>query len=329
MYRGDVFVFDCVIHAHDMSDANLLAAADAPEGRASILRLGEGRAPGSAGGRTKFAVDWSLVDLYRMVFEESATDLAMAQTVPIFDWFKSGFAPVEAQYRLAQQYPGKVLFCGGADPSFHGDGVLDEIDRQVTEMGATSLKFYNAHVGGKTWRCDDELVAYPMYQRARELGIRVLQFHKGVPFGSQNMEDLRPNDLQKTARDFPDMTFIIHHLALPYFDEVVSIAARFPNIHLALSGNIALLFTRPRDFYMKLGQLLAEVGSHKLLWGSEASLMGVPQIYIDAFWECQIPEALQEDYGFPAITEADKRAILGGNFAAMMGIDPAGRTDDE
>jgi len=39
------------------------------------------------------------------------TDLAMAQTVPIFDWFKDWFAPVRAQYEMAQLYPdqGSVL----------------------------------------------------------------------------------------------------------------------------------------------------------------------------------------------------------------------------
>ena len=107
----------------------------------------------------------------------------------------------------------------------------------MTELGAVSLKFYNGHVD-KSWRCDDEKLAYPLYERARELGIKVLQFHKGNPFGTENIEQLRPNDLQCAARDFPDLTFVIHHLAMPYFDECVNIAARFPNIYLALSATV-------------------------------------------------------------------------------------------
>jgi predicted TIM-barrel fold metal-dependent hydrolase len=135
------------------------------------------------------------------------------------------------------------------------------------------------------------------------------------------MEDLRPNDLQKAARDFPDMTFVIHHLALPYFDECASIGARFPNVYLALSGVIALFFVRRKGFLMQLGQLLAEVGAEKLLWGSEAALMGCPQPYLNALWTLQIPEELQEEYGFPQITEEDKRKILGINFARLMGVE--------
>lgn len=316
------FVFDCVVHAYNMSDANLLDRPDVDIGRGSILKLGEDtRAPGSDLGYKTFARDWTHKDLWDMVFARSDTDRAMAQTVPIFDWFKDGFAPVAAQHAFAAAYPDRVMFCGGVDPSFHCDGVLDEMERQVKELNARSFKFYNAHIDGKTWRCDDESIAYPMYEKARRLGIRVLQFHKGIPFGNQNMEDLRPNDLQKAARDFPDMTFVIHHLALPYFDECASIGARFPNVYLALSGVIALYFVRRRGFLMQLGQLLAEVGADKLLWGSEAALMGCPQPYLNALWTLQIPEELQEEYGFPQITEEDKRKILGVNFARLMGVE--------
>jgi uncharacterized protein len=317
----DCFVFDCVIHAYNLSDANLLDRADAEIGRGSILKLGlDTRAPNSALGYSSFARDWSDAELWDLVFARSSTDLAMAQTVPIFDWFRDGFAPVAAQHRFAQAHPEQVLFCGGVDPSYHGDAVLEEMHRQVEELGARSFKFYNAHIDDKTWRSDDETVAYPMYVKARELGIKVLQFHKGVPFGNQNMEDLRPNDLQKAARDFPDMTFIIHHLALPYFDECVSIAGRFPNIHLALSGSLGLYFVSPKYFLRLLGQLLAEVGSDKLIWGSEAALMGCPQPYLEAFWDLQIPEDLQEDYGYPAITPEDKRKVLGLNLAQMFDV---------
>ena len=72
---------------------------------------------------------------------------------------------------------------------------------------------------------------------------------------------------------------------------------------------------------MQLGQLLSEVGADKLLWGSEAALMGCPQPYLNALWTLQIPGELQEEYGFPQITEEDKRKILGVNFARLMGVE--------
>jgi predicted TIM-barrel fold metal-dependent hydrolase len=149
----------------------------------------------------------------------------------------------------------------------------------------------------------------------------VVQFHKGIPFGDQNMETLRPNDLQKAARDFPAMKFIIHHLAYPYVDETISIAARFPNIYLALSGTVSLFMIAPMRMQHIMGRLLYEVGPGKLLWGSEAALVGSPEPYLRTFMDLSISEELQDGYGYPQITRADKEAILGQNFARLLGID--------
>lgn len=46
-----------------------------------------------------------------------------------------------------------------------------------------------------------------------------------------------------------------------------------------------------------------------------------PQPVIEWFWNMQIDEELQERYGFPEITETDKRLILGENQAKLFGID--------
>jgi hypothetical protein len=81
-----------------------------------------------------------------MVFGRSVTDLAMAQTVPIFDWFKDGFAPVQAQYELSARLPGPGAVLRWRRPSYHGPAALDEMQRQVEELGARSFKFYNAHI---------------------------------------------------------------------------------------------------------------------------------------------------------------------------------------
>ncbi|MGH7903133.1 MAG: amidohydrolase family protein [Candidatus Dormibacteraceae bacterium] len=325
----DIFIFDCVIHVHDLSDANL--RGDRPDARYSrdlMLAFGDSvRAPEA--NSLEYGRRWPQQELYNMVFVEAKTDLAMAQAVPIFDWYQDWFAPVQAQYEMARAHPHQVLFCGGVDPLWHGlDDALDQLDHQVREMGACSIKFYNGHLP-RSWRCDDEKVAYPLYERCRELGIKVVQFHKGLPFGMQNVEDLSPIDLQAPARDFPDLEFVIHHLALPYFEEAVSIASRFPNVHLALSGNINYFLIAPRLTQERLGRLLQEVGADKLLWGSEAALQGGPAPYLRAFLEMEIPVDLRSGYGYPQITRDDKEKILGLNFGRLMGIDLQGKRQEQ
>lgn len=137
----------------------------------------------------------------------------------------------------------------------------------------------------------------------------------------QNMEFLSPVDLQSPMRDFQDMDFIVHHFALPYFDEMVSIAARFPNVYLSLAGYMAFYRIAPRRVQHHIGRLMQVGGAEKILWGSEAALAGGPKPYIDAFMNFDIPEDLRSNYGYPQITHEDRRAILGGNFARLMGVD--------
>ncbi len=318
----DIFVFDNVIHVYDMSEDNVRAEAAARQGRDSMLAIGGAlRWPGFASSGMQFDKRWTAEEMYDLVFVQAPTDMAMAQVVPIFEWFNDLFAPVRAQYEMAQRYPDRVVFCGGVDPIHRGlDDALDQITHQIQELGACSMKFYNGHVD-RSWRCDDEQIAYPMYERCRELGVTTIQFHKGTPFGLQPLEALSPLDLQAPARDFPDMNFIIHHLAFPYFEEAVSLAARFPNIYLALSGSLNLAVIAPRLVQEQLGRLLAEVGVDKLLWGSEAALAGGPAPYLRAFMDLEIPLDLREGYGYPQITREDKELILGRNFAQLMGID--------
>jgi len=320
-----MFVFDCVLHAYDNSDNNL--RDDLPD--AELARAIGNFAPlreavhgpddkGGSGYQTHHR--WTPEELYDIEFSGTSVDLAMAQTVPVFDWYRDGMAPVSANYEFASKYPDKVLFCGGIDPVYHGGTAFDEMTRQKEEWGARAFKFYNAHVDGKTWACDDREVAYPVYEHAQDLGVDVLQFHKGFQLGTSNIEDLRPNDIQRAARDFPDMKFVIYHLGVPYFEECLSIAARFPNVYLALSANVAYGYLRPRVFYKQLGYLLSEVGADRLFFGSETPILGNPEPQIQFVRDLKMPEQLQDDYGFPEITEDDKRKILGENFAKLLNI---------
>ena len=320
MIGDDIVVFDAVVHLHDMSDANLLDVPWAARARELPLGMGELLRP-LHGDPTDFASRISVETMARMVFEDSPTDLAVAQVVPIFDYYADWWAPVQLQADFARAYPGRAFFCGGVDPAYRGlAAALEHLEWQVRDLGAISVKFYNGHVD-RSWRCDDEKVAYPIYERAWELGLRVLQFHKGFPFGLENVEDTRPNDLQRAARDFPDLQFVIHHLGVPYFEETVSIAARFPNVHLCLGANLAFTPIAPRRVAEQLGLLLQQVGPDKLLWGSEAGLAGPPRPYLEALMALEIPDDLRVGYGYPQITREDKRKLLGANLARLLGVD--------
>lgn len=258
----------------------------------------------------------------RVLFEESDTDLAMVQTVPLFGVFKEGMGPAGLSHELAAVNPDRFYFCGGVDPIFQGlKGALEEMERQVEEWDARSMKFYQAQSMRHWWSADDPDIAYPLFEKARELSIKLVQFHKGLPLGRQRVETLRPNDLQAAAYDFPDLTFGVHHFGEPYVDEMLNIAALFPNIVLVMPLWFNQYFVQPLPMLHRLGKALMLVGEDRICYGSEAFLWPKVQTYIDLLAGLEMPPDLQEQYGYPEITQETKRKIFGENFAAALGID--------
>ena len=71
-----------------------------------------------------------------------------------------------------------------------------------------------------------------------------------------------------------------------------------------------------------IGQLLKTLGSQNILWGTDSIWWGSPQFAIDAFKNLEIPESMQEERGYPALTEKRKERILGLNAAKLYGVKP-------
>lgn len=320
---GDNFIIDAVVHVSGsgLSRDRLNDRPDSEAARRWFLS-GVSSSPGLVGRVSNRKELYSLDEAYRIMFVDSPVDMAMACVVPIFDWVKEWEGGITGNHAFAQEHADRVLFCGGVDPSYRGlNYALEQIEYQVRELGASSIKFYNAHVSAPSWSCDDERIAYPMYEKCKELGVKVLQFHKSEAIAFVNVEDFRPNDVQAPARDFRDLTFLLHHVSRTYFEELVSIASRFENIHILLSPLFSVGLIAPRLMQEQLGYLLQVVGADRLVYGSEGPVNGPSGGMIQQFLAMEIPEDLRHGYGYPQITSADKQQILGLNFARLFGID--------
>jgi predicted TIM-barrel fold metal-dependent hydrolase len=268
----------------------------------------------------------ALAAMYDLEFVQSPVDMAMVRPLPVSGWPGDGLAPLDTQAAFAAAHPDQVLLCGAVDPARLGvHGARAEMRRQVEELGARSVAFSNAY-GEDSWHCDDKELAYPLYEEAQRLGIDVLQFSKGMSAGGRPAEDVRPHDLQRPARDFPDLQLVIHHLSVPaLFEETVSIAARFPNVWLTLGGLLSAARITPRAARTQIGELLSHVGPERLLWSSGAALNGSPATSLETFLTLDIADDLRADYGLTPITENDRRGILGENFTRLFGIDVEAR----
>jgi predicted TIM-barrel fold metal-dependent hydrolase len=251
--------------------------------------------------------------------------MAMAQTVPLLHYWQTGLSPADLQAEFAAAMPDRMLFCGGVDPLMQGvRGAATEMERQAA-MGAVSFKFYQAQSRNLVWQADDRYLVYPLYEKALELGINFVQFHKAGVHGDGNIEDLRSLDIQRAAKDFPQLTFGLHHLGDPYLDETFAVASRHENVVLVLPLWFNLYMIQPRRMTEVLGKALFEIGADRLLYGSEAFIWPRVQTYIDAFAELEMPQDLQEGWGYPDLTREMKEKIFGLNLARILNIDVESR----
>lgn len=80
--------------------------------------------------------------------------------------------------------------------------------------GMRSCGFYNTrydHGQPKGWRRDDPEIAFPVFEKAQELGVDLVGVHKGVPLGPQPIEHTQTWGMDGAAARFPDLNFVIFH----------------------------------------------------------------------------------------------------------------------
>jgi len=222
---------------------------------------------------------------------------------------------------------------------------------------ATAAKLdFNPESVMARWRLNDELVAYPIYEviarNKQELrkhpGFWNICVHKGLAPGPPDVPERgNPTDIPKAAGDWPQFNFIIYHSCIRngFFDldsletirsgptrvvqgaevpdiswttQFAELSAPFRNVYAELGTTFAgSVVTFPTVWAHIIGQLLKFMGPDRIVFGSDSLWYGGPQWQIDAFWRFQIPEEIQERWGYPALTEASRRKILGLNSARL------------
>ncbi len=230
-----------------------------------------------------------------------------------------------------------------------GPTELDEMRRQAADLKISAWKGYTGLPFGnppKPWRVDDEKVAYPMLEASRRLGIRNICLHKGLPLQSGVEEYWHPRDLERAAKDFPDLNFIVYHAAFhsirPALDaardefrtsarvdwvtDLCEIRQRNPNltnIYAELGSTFGqMVITSPLLCAHVLGMLVQTFGADHVLWGTDSIWWGSPQWQIEALRRFTMPESLMKRFGYRPLTPEVKAQIFGLGAARVYGIDP-------
>ena len=319
---GDAFVFDGVAHPFNFTEKNVYDRAGEMF-RQHLYAFHQVLTPDTEPklSAEQYLKDWTPADIHEMVFDHSDTDMLVAMPLPLTDLFRDGLSPWEDCAELASRDPERIVFWGSVNP-LEGRRALDLMERQVGEFGAKAFKFYNVRYDYGApfpWRMDDPRIAFPVFEKAQELGINLIGVHKGVPLGPQPVEATQTWDMDGAAAAFPDLNFVIFHVGLPFLDETCWQLIRHPNLYASIAATLNFIVRSPRMFAEILGKLLFWCGEDKIVYGSEAPIWQ-PQWALNAFRDFSIPQDLCEGYGYPQLTDQAKRKILGENLLRLHGM---------
>ncbi len=295
------------------------------------------------------------------IFMDSDTALGILSSAPNDDpdhWFISNDEAMRARQKV-NDWAGSKRLLAHAIITPGQPGWREEMDRAIEELNLDSWKGYTlGDPGGESkypWRLDDEELMYPAYEKMQKAGIRNICIHKGLvpPDYERAMPELwvyaSVDDVGKAAKDWPDLNFIIYHAALanaafregdhlarfeksgriPWVSDLAEIPAKFgvKNVYGEIGTSFATsVISHPEFCAAMLGTLIKGMGHDHVIWGTDSVWYGSPQWQIEALRRLEIPERLQEEYGFAPLGAADgevKNTIFAGNSARMYGLDTA------
>ncbi|MFP4002479.1 MAG: amidohydrolase family protein [Alphaproteobacteria bacterium] len=334
---GDEFIFDVQTHCVDPSGG----WAQGEEGkiwRYVLNRIFPQRQKCEADGFDCYSAE----QLVKEVFLDSDTDIAVVSAL----WGARDSNPTPTEYAaeaqaIAERTGGhRALIHGGVLPN--EPGALDFMEVQAREYKVSAWKLYPQWgPEGTGYWMDGEEYGIPVLERARELGVKVICAHRGLPLSFLDYEYSHPADIARAAKLFPDLTFICYHSGFepgvtegpynPKTDKGVDRLIRAHqeagftrnsgNLYAELGSTWRYFMSRPEEAAHVMGKLLKYFGDERICWGTDSLWYGSPQDQIQAFRTFQISEEFQEKFGYPPLTDEARRRIFGLNAASAYGLD--------
>jgi predicted TIM-barrel fold metal-dependent hydrolase len=349
----DQFIFDVQTHHVDVARKWY---DDTPEGRrvTGFIRM----VRPLAGSLEKSLEALNRAHYVKELFGDSDTVLAIISGVPTREWNRNPLPPDQMaatrDYVNGLAHSTRVLSHGLLRPNL-GKTEFDEMERQVKNLRICAWKMYTgAELGERAWFLDDEKVAYPFWERTLKLGIHNVCVHKGLPLGLFNEKGCTPNDVERAARDFPKINFIIYHSGyrgtgliargigervndpqnkdpqeIPWISDILRILRRNPkirNVYFELGSTFQQLSaSNPVRCLHMLGQMIQVAGSDHILWGTDSIWGGSPQSQIERLRRLRMTDELMERYKYARLTDQIKNQIFGLNAARLFNIDVKAR----
>ncbi len=219
---------------------------------------------------------------------------------------------------------------------------LERMQARAEALDVAAWKVYTPYgPDGNGWFLDDPLLGIPIIEKARELGVKTICAHKGLPLFGFDRENASPRDIGVVAARYPDVNFVVYHSGWypgtredaydPATPEGVDVLIKSmqdngvqpnTNVYAELGSTWRNIMSDPTQAAHLLGKLIRYVGEDNVLWGTDCIWTGSPQPQIAAFRGFQIDAQFAQQHGYGMLTDDVKRKIFGLNSARLYGVDP-------
>ena len=339
------FIFD--IHTHHVAAKKIIQTPNLLNYRAAGAAWGNKNLQG----KEHRWEDLYLANYIKEMFLDSDTVMAVITGLPAKSDAENVLPPaemIETRAEINGLAKSRRIIAHGLFSPDLGKRDMEAMQRQFEKMKVEAWKGYPGQPladGSVGWWMDDEKIAYPAYEYSRRIGIKNICVHKGLPLPGWDLEHSSPKDVEKAAKDFPDLNFLIYHAGfkgvrdaleavkdgfktktdVPWISDLCAMKKRNPkmtNVYMDLGTTFGMtVITEPLLCAFMLGLMIDAFGEDHVLWGTDSIWWGSPQWQIEAFRRLQMPEDLMKRFKFKPLTAAVKAKILGLNSAKVYGVD--------
>lgn len=203
--------------------------------------------------------------------------------------------------------PEKLIGLMGIDPM--EESYLNEIDRGI-ELGLKGIKIYPmlAHFNPV------DPTIFPLYEKAQRLGLPILSHMGTQPNPRAVLKYSMPLLVDEIAQAFPDLKFVIAHMAHPWQRDCAIVLRKHPNVYADVSGSG---WVRPWQAWEALILMQEWSVTDKLLFGSDFPAW-TPQEGMDKMRRLNDQV---EGTNLPRIREDVIEGIINRNSLELLGLE--------
>jgi predicted TIM-barrel fold metal-dependent hydrolase len=198
----------------------------------------------------------------------------------------------------------RLTLYGGIDPR-RPDGVAF-IEEAARDLGIRGVKIWPP-----SGVLPNEAACYRVYEKCAQLGLPVV-IHTGQEIGPLRSDCTRPIFIDQPANDFPEVTFVIAHAGMAWWQEAAEIAWHHPNVYLDIAYWQSKYLRDAEQFVRELRSLLSIAGPGRVFFGTDWPALRKVRKVAHAEWVKflrELPETAPSGVQF---TRAEIDLMMGG-----------------